>query len=141
MPTLLINDERAARGARDQPLRRGGAQSWASWRRLPTLALFVELAPVLELVFVDLDVDLRHACLQALLHRGYRLVVDQRADFFEEEAQQRASGDVADLLFHVLEEIAFYGSDGFLACVFGYLDGHGHPVFSEASSLSKMCAA
>ena len=47
---------------------------------------------------MNLDVELADARLQALLHVGHGLVVDERADLFEEETEQAAGGDVADLL-------------------------------------------
>ncbi len=49
----------------------------------PILRLLLELAPVLELVLVHLDVDLRDALLESLLHVGDGLVVDARPDLSE----------------------------------------------------------
>lgn len=50
---------------------------------------------------------------------GHSFVIDQRADFFQKEAQQRASGDVADLFIHVFTEIALNGRDGLGSVFFG----------------------
>ena len=43
--------------------------------------------------------------LQPFLHVGHRLVVHQRAQLFQEVAQQRAGGDIAHGLFHVFLEV------------------------------------
>ena len=51
---------------------------------------------------MDLDVEFRDACLQPFLHIGDGPVVNQGAEFFEEEAEQTSGSDVADLLLPVL---------------------------------------
>jgi hypothetical protein len=53
------------------------------------------------------------------------LVVNQRSDFFEEKTQQGAGGDVADLVFHVLQKVALNGRHRLGAGFFGQGDGHG----------------
>jgi hypothetical protein len=73
------------------------------------------LAPILELLFMDLDVELHHARLQAFLCVGNALVVDQRTDLLQEERQQSTGGNVADGFVHVLLEIALDRGDGLLA--------------------------
>jgi hypothetical protein len=52
-------------------------------------ALAIELAPVAELLGVAFDVELADAHLQPFLRVGNGLVVDARADFLDEEVQQR----------------------------------------------------
>ena len=58
-------------------------------------------APVVELVFVYLDVDV-HATRLRPLRVGHAFVVDAGADLFEEEAEQRAGLQVAAALVDVL---------------------------------------
>ncbi len=55
-------------------------------------------ASTTELVLLEFDVQFLSALQQPLLQLADRLVVDQRADLLEKEAQQRAGGDVADAL-------------------------------------------
>ena len=88
------------------------------------LSLPVELAPVGELVFVNLDVEFHDARLKAVLHIGHGLVVDQRAQLFQKETQQRAGRDVADPFIHVLLEVALDRRDGLSARFLGDFDGH-----------------
>jgi hypothetical protein len=83
--------------------------------RLLRLARLVELAPVLQRVFVHFDIEIGHLRLQTFLHIDDGLVIDQRADFFDEEIQQRTGRDIADRLVHVLAEPAFDGRNGFRA--------------------------
>lgn len=87
-------------------------------------------APVLELVFVDLDVDLHDARLQALLDIGDRLVVDDGARLLEKIAEQRAGGDAADRLFHVFAKVAFDGSDRYRA-------GSAQPFLRPAAAIAS----
>lgn len=85
-----------------RPVRRfsGMTRARSKGRRAPGLALglggSLPAPPVLELLFVELDVQFLDSRLQALLHLSDSLVVDERADLLEEEAQQRARADVAD---------------------------------------------
>jgi hypothetical protein len=76
------------------------------------------------LSIVDFDVDFGDTRQQALLHVCDRLVVDRRADFLEEEAEEGAGRDVADLLLHVFAEIAFDGGHGLGADFLGQFNAH-----------------
>lgn len=73
---------------------------------------------------MQFDVEFLDALQQALLHIGHGLVVDQRGDLFQEEAEQRAGGDIADLLLQVFLEIALDGSHGIRAGLPGNVDTH-----------------
>ena len=73
---------------------------------------------------MDFDVDLHDARLQALLHVGHGLVVNQGADLFEKKSEQGASGDIAYFFVHVLGEIALDRCDGLGLCFFGDVDVH-----------------
>ena len=55
---------------------------------------------------MHLDVQLADASLEPLLNVGHGLVIDGRADFFEEEPEQPTGGHIADGLVHVLPEVA-----------------------------------
>ena len=88
------------------------------------LLLFLELAPVAELVLVDLDVELGDARAEPLLDVGDGAVVDRRADLLEQEAEQRAGGDVADALVALLLEPALDRLDRLLAGFLRQLDRH-----------------
>ena len=74
---------------------------------------------------MDIDVQIRDYRLETSLHIGHRLVVNDRADFLQEESKEPGGSDVADFLLHVLLEVTFDGRDGLLACVVGNFDGHG----------------
>src|SRR5215207_3832944 len=103
-----------------------GCSSELSAARLPAAALLVplELAPVAELVFVDLDVELGDARAETLLHGGDCAVVDRRPDLLEHEVEQRGGGDVADALAPLLLEPALDRRDCLLPRVLRQLDRH-----------------
>src|SRR5688572_23122812 len=85
----------------------------AGWRTSSSTRLgrAIEPLPELERLRVNFEVQLGDARLQALLHIGDRLVVDQWADLLEKIAEQSAGGHVADLLLHVLPEVALDRGD------------------------------
>src|SRR5579859_3535248 len=67
------------------------------------------LFPVLKLFFVHLKIQLRDALKEPLLRVSHGVVVDTRANFFQEETEKRASSDVADRLLHILLEVPLNG--------------------------------
>ena len=71
----------------------------------------LELFPVAERLLVALDVEFGDAAVQLLLRVADRGVVDERRDFLEEEAEQRAGLQVADRFFHVFGEVALQRDD------------------------------
>src|SRR5688572_21522266 len=89
---------------------------------LPPLALV--LAPLLKLLLMDFNVELRDSGLEPLLCFRHSSVVDGRANLFQEEAKQSARGEVADGFLHVLSEIPLYGGDGFLPGFFAQFNRH-----------------
>src|ERR1700739_74283 len=81
-------------------------------------ALGVGAGPVLELVGVEFAVEVSYALRQPRLRGDDGLVVDGRADLFEEEIEQETCGHIADGL-EVLFEVALHGSNGVGALLFG----------------------
>lgn len=77
----------------------------------------------------------REACVTVPtpLHIGHRLVVDQRPNLFQKEAQQAARRHVANRVIHVLAEVALNRFDGALAWAFG--DGDGYACYKKWSCL------
>ncbi|CAI8692097.1 hypothetical protein EMIT0111MI5_160027 [Burkholderia sp. IT-111MI5] len=84
--------------------------------------------PVLERLFVAVDVELGDSRVQAFLRVGDREVVDRGRDLLDEEVQQRASLDVADRLVHVFCEIALQRRDCAVAYFLVQFDGHRVPL-------------
>ena len=82
------------------------------------------LAPVGELLFVNLQIQFGDSRLQPLLHVRHGPVVDRGPDLFQDESEQRAGGDIADSLFHVLVEVALNGCDGGISHTAFKLNGH-----------------
>jgi len=80
---------------------------------------------------VDLDVELRDSRLQAFLRVRNSLVVDKGPELFQKETKERAGGDVAYLLLHVFEEVAFDGSNRLLAGLFGDFNRHEQGFLAE----------
>jgi hypothetical protein len=76
-----------------------------------------------------------HACVPALLHRE---VVDDGADFLDEETEQRACLDIADGFIHVLREIALHRHDCLVAHVLVEFDCHGFILALRASGDAQM---
>jgi hypothetical protein len=81
-------------------------------------------APVLKLGLVDFQINLHDAHLQSLLHLGYRQVVNDGANFFDEKAQQRAGADVADFFIPILQKIAFNRGNRLASGLLWYFDAH-----------------
>src|SRR4051794_40912613 len=75
-------------------------------RSLASLALTLVLAPVLEFLLVDFQVDLAEPGLQPLLHIEHGAVVDAWSDLLQEEPEQSGGRDVAYRFFHVLAKVA-----------------------------------
>lgn len=77
------------------------------------------LAPISKGFFVDLGIQLGNPYLQAGLGIGNGLVVDDRPDFLEKEAEERSRSQVADFLIEVFGKITLNRCDGSLAGVVG----------------------
>lgn len=92
---------------------------------LPWSGFLLVLFPVLELFLVHFQIKLRDALLEPLLHVGDRLVVDDRTDLFDEEAEERSSGDVAYGFLQILLEVPLNGRNGVFPSFFSEFDGHG----------------
>lgn len=75
--------------------------------------------PVAEFFLAHFIVQLLQPGLQVFLHIGHGTVVDAGAYFREKEIQQGTGLHIAYGLVHVFAEIAFYGGNGLLPCVFG----------------------
>lgn len=90
-------------------------------------AFSVGAGPVLELVGVEFSVEVGDALRKASLRVGDGLVVDYRADFFEEEIEQEAGGHIADGL-QILFEVALHGSDGVGALLLAEFKGDHGPA-------------
>jgi len=88
------------------------------------LAFGVGAGPVLELVGVEFAVQIGDALEKPCLSVGDRLVVNDGADFFEDEIEQQACGKIADWFREILFEVALNRGDGGGALLLGELDGH-----------------
>ncbi len=82
--------------------------------------------PVLELLFVELDVQFLDSLLKALLYLADSLVVDEWTHLFEEEAQKGTCANVSDALIEFLGEVTLDGCDGLASCIAVQLDWHLH---------------
>lgn len=88
-------------------------------------AFGVVARPVLEFVGVEFAVEVRHALGEAGLRVADGLVVDDGANFFEEEAEEEAGGQIADGV-EVLFEVALERGDGIGALLLVEFEGdHG----------------
>lgn len=92
------------------------------WRSAPALGL----APVLEFVFVDFDIEFRNAQLQSFLNVSDGLVVNQRADLFEKKLQQATGGNAADRFVQIFFAITLDRGD---RCFLRLLGNFNHGFF------------
>ena len=95
------------------------------------LAFGVGARPILEFIGEEFAIEIGNALRHAGLGVGDGLVVNGRADFFEEEVEQESRGHIPDGI-QVLFEVALHGGNGFGALLFREFKGdHSGDSFSK----------